>query len=802
MEGFVRQLRLASRSLARSPGFTLPALAILAIGMTAATAVFTVVDPIVFRPLDYPDSERIVLLCEDHPRMGGACVASPGNVEDLGAASRTLEELGFGRTWQYVLDDGEGPRGVFGGLATAGFFRALGVAPELGRLFADGEAGPGRDDVAVLSHGLWTRRYGADPAVLGRTVRLDGEPATIVGVLPAWFEAPLDLAGVELWRPPHFEPLDPERRGWRGFRAVGRLAAGASPEAAAAELAGIYAALGEVHAEIDAEWRLLTVGLLDRVVGSARPVLLAFLGAAGLLLLIVCANVANLLLVRGLGRRRELALRAALGAGRARLVGGILTESLALAGVATLLALLFASGGTRILLALAPPDIPRLDEVAMDGRVFAFAALASLVATAVFALLPALRVTSWNLAGTLKAGSGDRVAASSGRVRSGLVVVEVALSVVLVATSALLTRSFVGYLEWDPGFDREGLLTVSAFMSPGRYPRGSDLPPFYREAEAALAAVPGVAGVGSASAGPLFGGGDGATPFATEAWDGTAALPSAEWFDAGPGYLETLGLTIVDGRGFSEDDVAGAPPVAVVNEALARMAWPGERAVGRTLRLPDRDASVEVVGVVADVPPLTPGEAARPQLHLPNRQLPRWGTFFVVRAAGDPSELAGPVVDALQGLDPELSLGTPRTLAAAEGRALVRPRFQALVLLAFAVAGLVLAAVGVYAVVSYAVAQRVREMGIRMALGAASLDVLGLVLGRSLRTAVLGVLLGVGGTFAAGRAVAGIVHGVGPRDPASVTLAALLLLLAATLAAWIPARRATRADPLAAIRTE
>lgn len=802
MTGFARRVRQVVRSLARSPGFTVPALVILAVGMTAATAIFTVVDSIVFRPLDLPGSDRLVLVCEEHPRMQGYCNAAPGQVEDFRAATATLSELGIGRTWPYVLTDGAGSTGVNGGLATAGFLRALGVRPALGRLFGDDEHGPADDKVVLLSHALWTTRYGGDPSVVGSSLQLDGEPYTILGVLPESFEAPFDMAGVALWKPPHFDPADPEVRGWRGFRAVGRLASGVALPAAQQELTALYAGIARAHEEVNAEWRLGVYPLLDRVVGDTRPVLLAFLGAAGLLLLIVCANVANLLLARGLGRRQELAVRAALGADRARLVGGLLAESLVLSLVATAAAAALASGATRVLVRLAPPEIPRLDEVALDARVLLVTALASVAATALFAVLPALRATAWNLAETVKSGGRGGESRSSGRLRSALVTAELALSVVLLASAGLLTRSFAAYLAWDPGFDRGSLLAVSAFVNTAKYDSRASLFSMWRQAEEQVAALPGVASVATASAGPLFGGGDGATPYVPEGREPAGELPSVRWYDVGPGYFRTLGVAVVEGREITEADGLDVAPVAVVNQAMARAAWPGESAVGKRVRLTELELELQVVGVAADVAPLTPGAAAPAEIYWSNRQMGRPATWFLVRADGDAAGLSRAVTDALLSVDPDLSLGTPRTLASQEARALVRPRFQAVVLLTFALAALVLSAVGVYAVVSYGVARRVREMGVRMALGASSRDVLTLVLRANLTVTLGGVGLGAVGAVLAGRLLRGVLHGVSPADPVALGGAVMVLLAAAFAAALVPALRATRADPLRAIQSE
>lgn len=800
--GVVRDLRFALRSLLRSPGFTLPVLAILAAGMTAATAIFTVVDSIVYKPLDLPESRRIVIVCEDHPDLRGVCIASPGNTEDLRRNSTTLAELGFGRGWPFHLGDEQGSEGVRGGLATAGFFRALGVRPALGRLFRDDETGPGRNAVVVLSHALWASRYGEDPGVVGTVVQLEGKPYEVVGVLPEDFQAPFDLHGIELWTPPHIDPLDPEVRGWRGFRAIGRLADGASLAAADAELSGIYRRLDAQLEEIDDTWRLRVDSLQREVVGDARPVLLAFLGGAVLLLTLVCANVANLLLARGLGRREELAVRAALGAERWRLVGQILAESLLLALLAAGMAVFLSGAASRAVQALAPPDLPRLEDVAMGGRVVAFAALSSLVVTFAFAFVPAVRATSWDLSQAIKSGARDREDRGSGRLRSGLLAGELALSTVLLATAGLLTRSFVEYLDWDPGFDRSSLLAVSVFVDTSEHPTRAEFMDVLRRGEEQVEAIPGVVSAATASAGPLFGGGDGATSFAVEPVGSPEGLPSVWWFDVGPGYFATLGVPLLAGREITEADGPDAEPVAVVNSTMARLAWGGGETLGRTVYLPEMDLALRVVGVAADVVPLRPDEQPRPQIYWSNRQLGRPAPFVLVRAAVDPATLASSVTAALREVDPDLSIGTPFPLTASERRALVRPRFQAMVMITLALVALILAVAGVYAVVSYGVARRIHEMGIRRALGASSGRVVRMVVRGNLAVSLLGIALGLAGALGAGQLVRGLIPGVPAGDPVTLGGAAAVLLIASLLASAVPALRASRSDPLAAIRVD
>jgi len=801
MAGMARQVRFSLRSLLRSPGFTVPSLLILAIGMTAATAIFTVVDSVVFRPLDLPDSDRLVIVCEDHPRLQGLCIASPGNTYDFARQTSTLTDLGYGRGWSYFLVEGGTSTRLVGGIASAGFLRAVGAQPVLGRIFTDDEFGS-NDKVAVLSHGFWTSHYGADPDVLKRSVILNGESVEIVGVLQPDLTLPFDLGGIEVWRPPHFGPLDADIRAWRGFRAIGHLAEGSSVEAASAELSAIYAGIAETHEEVDDEWRLRVEPLLSVVVGDTRGVMMAFLAAAGLLLLIVCANVANLLLARGLGRKQELAVRAALGAQRTRLVREIMTESLVLSALSAMVALALSGAATRVVLALAPPGIPRLDEVSMDVRVLFFVVLLSAVATVAFAVLPALRVTAWDLGQALKSGARSGENVRTGRLQASLVVAELALSVVLLSSAALLTRSFVAYLSWEPGFEREHLLSMSAFLDPAEYPTAADFTSAYRLAEERVAAVPGVVSVGTASAGPLFGGGDGALPFATEADDPSGPLPSARWFDVGPGFFRTLGLPVLRGREITEGDAQGMPEVVVVNETLARRAWGDADPLGRRLRVPRFGMDLEVVGVVGDVRPMTPGEAPLPEMYWSNRQHGRIVTQFLVRTSGDPAAVAESVRAAVRTVDPDVSLGTPRTLSSQADREMVRPRFQAVIRIAFTLVALVLSAVGVYAVVSYAVARRTREVGIRVALGAGSRDVVGLMARSSMAVAGLGVALGVGGALVAGRLIRGMIPGVSPTDPLSLAGGASVLILVAALGILLPARRATKVDPLVAMRIE
>ncbi|HZD05586.1 MAG TPA: ABC transporter permease, partial [Longimicrobiales bacterium] len=494
----------ALRRLVRTPGFTVPVLLLLALGLGASATMFAVVDGVLLEPLPLPDSKELVVLCEQHPSVEGYCVGSVPTTRDLGRAAASLETAGAARGWSYSYEDGGEVEGVSGGIAAPEFFDALEVQPALGRLFAPDEIGPDRDDVLVLSHAFWTRRYGADPGVLNRTVRLDGEPVEIVGVLPEGLEVPT-LEWVEVWRPLHVDPAVELNRGWRGFTALGRLAPGATVESAQAELSSLYRSLGTQHEAIGDDWRLRVRTLQDEIVGSARRPLWAFLGGVLLLLLIASANVASLVVARLVARWRDAAIRAALGAGARTLVGEVVVEGGLLALLATLLGLVLAVGGLRVLLAYAPPGVPRLDNVGLDASVFVFAALLAGFTVLVFALAAAVRARAPIGAALGSARPAGLDVRGMGPHR-WLVAGEVALSVVLVFTSLLLARSLMGFLGWDPGIDLDRVVVVPAIASSGVHATGADVMRFWRQAEEELDGLPGVAAAGTGSSVPLRGG--------------------------------------------------------------------------------------------------------------------------------------------------------------------------------------------------------------------------------------------------------------------------------------------------------
>jgi putative ABC transport system permease protein len=793
-------LRYSFRILARNPGFSAVAILTLALGIGANTAIFSVVNSILFRPLPFPDADRLVVLCEENPAVAGFCIASPPNVNDWSQASASFEALGVGRDWPFILKNEDGSEGLSGGIATPGFFRVLGLRPQLGRLFLAEDQQLGRNDVAVLSHGLWQSRFGGDPSIVGREISLDSRSFTVIGVLPAGAQVP-KLEYVEIWTPLHIDPTAEQHRQWRGFKAYGRLADGTTLGAAREEMDMITRRLAESYPATNEGWSVALIPLRDHVVGSIRATLLIFLGAMGFVLLIGCANVANLLLARATERRREFAIRAAIGAGRSRLVRLLLTESLMLALLAGAVGTLLSVWAVEAFVALAPGGIPRLDEVGIDRLVLGFATLLSVATCVVFGLAPAIHASRLELNQALKEGDQRSPGRSGTRLRSTLVVSEVALAFVLLIGAGLLTRSFIELMRWEPGFDQSNLMTVWLLASDGKYSDGYQVAELFSAAVEEVESTPAVVSVGATSAGPLFGGKEpDEFTIAGRPMPEPGQFPVARRYDVGPNYFNTLGVPLLRGRGFTNSDARGAPPVAIINEAMARRYFPGEDPVGQQVTM--LGGPMTIVGIVGDVQPLQAGQPVEPEIYWPYRQRPRWATYLLIRTATDPASAMRPIERRLQALDPDMEISTFRTMGDLIDRQLVRPRFNMLLMGIFGAVALALAAIGIYGVISYSVVQRTREIGIRVALGAAERDILTSVAGRGMALTLSGVGVGVVGAFAVSRVLSSLLVGVRPTDPLTFATIAILLMLVALLASYVPARRATKVDAIDALRSE
>ena len=795
--------RLAVRSLAKHRTVTIVAVATLALSIGITTAVFSVVNGVVLRPLPFAQPERLVALCEiDRGEKTDWCGASVPNVYDIAERVPGIAVAGIARSWPFMMRTVDGTDIVDGGLATPEAFTALGIAPLAGRLITRDEIGKNWRRVVVLSFDTWQARFGGRKDVIGQAITLDGEPHTIIGVLPADGKLPL-LEHVQMWRPVHVDPTDEERRDWHGFIAYARLRDGASLDRTQREVAAVATDIQRQHFPTQQGWTVNVKPWIDVVVGSVRRTMYVFLGAVGFVLLIGCANVANLLLARATVRQREMAVRTALGATRGSLVRSLFVESLVLALAGTAAGLVLAWWASRAFVALAPGGIPRIDQVGLDPRVLAFTVGLSIFTTLLVGTAPALRATRVDLHDTLSEGGRSRTASRRAmRLGSALIVAEVALAVILVTGAGLLSRTFVTLMSWKPGFEQDHLLTIWALASSGKFEKRQQVAALFARAEDELRSVPSVISVGAGSAGPLFGG-DGEGLFTIDGRTPPSGAPrqAASWFDISPGYFRTIGLPIVRGRDVSDRDVDGGPLVAVVNETFAKR-YLGTEPLGRRIHMMEQDADFTVIGVVRDVPPVKPDDPVPAQIFWSNRQVARWATYFLVRTAGDPATVAPAIRARLHQVDPDMHVSPVRTVREWLSRGLVRPRFGAVLLSTFGALALVLAAIGTYGLIAYAVAQRTREIGIRMALGARPRLIVSEILGRGLKLAGLGVALGFAGALALTRLVQGMLAGVSPNDPVSFAVSAALLIGGAALACVLPARRASRVDPVVALRVD
>ncbi len=805
LEDLVQDVRTAFRSLRQKPGFTFIVVATLALGIGANTAIFSVLNGILLRPLPFPEADRLIEVCETHDQIEGFCVVSFVNAGDWNESADRLEIVGAARGWPFVLKDETGAVMVDGGLADAAFFDVFSLRPEAGRLFVADDEKPGSRRVVVLSHAVWQSRYGADPAAIGRSVTIGDSLATIVGVLPSGVKIP-GLEDIELWMPIRFAPTEIANRRWRGFHGVARVRAGVDRREATEELRALAAGLAAAYPEASDGWGIETQSLHDSIVGSSRRALWVFMGAVGFVLLIGCANIANLTLARSASREREFAVRRSLGASRGRLVRLLVTESLVMSAIGAAAGVVLALWGVNLFVALAPPGVPRIDEVSVDGAALGFTIVLALATTILFGLLPALRSADLDLVSSLKsAGTGPVSGNGSGHgtgARRVLVIAEVALGMMLLVGAGLMSRTFLEVSRWDPGFERENLLTFWALNSSSRYEDGYQVADLFAAASDEIESIPEVTAVGQASAGPMFGGRE-QSSFTIDGRpeDPSGLDPVARWYDMDPGYFGTMGIGLVRGRYFRDADDRHSAQVVIINQTLADRYFDGQDPIGRRVRLEDREER-EIVGIVADVPPFLPGIAVQPEMYWPVKQSPRGATYFLVRTTGDPEALAPAIRERLAALDPDLGIESFMTLTDRIGTRLVPYRFNMLLLSAFAGLALLLAAGGIYGVLAYRVSRRTHEIGLRKALGADDVAIARLVLRHGLGPAAVGLAVGIGGSLALTRLLEGMLYGVELTDKLTFAAVAALLAIVSVLACWMPARRAARLDPMQAMRVD
>ncbi|HVG29693.1 MAG TPA: ABC transporter permease [Pyrinomonadaceae bacterium] len=805
-----QDLRYGARMLLKNPGFTAVALVALALGIGANTAIFSVVNAVLLRPLQYPNAERVVAIQEFNEK-GSRGQITPANFLDWRAQSASYEHLAAIFTRTANLAAGDSSERIDLAVTSADFFEVFGVRPALGRFFLPEEEKAGHNPVAVLGHALWQKQFGGDPAALGKTISLDGQTYAVVGVAPAGFQYPDKTAA---WLPPvQRVPLisaqmDIERaRGFGFLSAVGLLKPGVSVAQAHEELTGITARLRRQYPATNNNRFDRVVSLHTHLVGESSRALLLLLGAVALVLLIACANVANLLLARAASRQKEIAVRIALGATRPRLVRQLLVESVLLALVGGGAGLLLGLWGVDLMKGVLPLDFPRAQSIGVDLRVLGFTLLVSLLTGVVFGLAPALQYTNPDVNESLKESArGGAGGARRNRVRSLLVVSEVAISLVLLVGAGLLFRSFMRLQAVELGFRPQRILTFRLTPSGANFREDPQYVAFFREVAERVRSLPGVEAVGLINTLPLVKGPttafqvEGRPPLTPDKW------PGVNYRSVSPDYFRAVNVPLLSGRMLDERDKAGSPLAVVVNQSLARRDFPGEDPVGKRINTGStyngQPVWSQIVGVVGDVRSLELKDEPTPEIYNSYMQDPFAGMSYVVRAQVEPESLVTAVREAVRQVDKAQPVAEVRELERIVSEAAAQPRFNSLLLAVFAGVALLLAAAGIYGVMSYAVTQRTHEIGVRLALGAQRADVFKLIMGEGARLILAGVGIGLAAALALTRVLAGLLFGVTANDPATFAGVALFLIGVAALACYVPARRATRVDPMIALRYE
>ena len=802
METLLRDVRYGIRSLVKRPGFTVIALIALALGIGANTAIFSLVNAVLLRPLPFAEPDRLVWMWGNIRNGGNSASVSPPDFLDYRNENKTFEEFAASFTMPLAVNlTGSGePERLSGAGITGNYFQALGAKPLLGRTFGLENEKPGNDQVVVLSYALWQKRFGGDPGIVGKTIALDGKAREVIGVMPQHFNFPR-AAG--LWFPINFD-IDPEMKLRKAhfMRPLGKLKEGVTIAQAQADIDVIARRLEEQYPESNTGWGLRLVSLREQLVGNTRPTLFILLGAVGFVLLIACANVANLLLVRAAARQKEIALRTALGAGRFRIVRQMITESVLLALVGGTLGTLLAIWGVDLLVTLSADNIPSTAQVGIDATVLGFTLLISLLTGVLFGLVPALRTMKLNLSESLKEGgrTGSE-GARSNRTRSVLVVIESAIAVMLLVGAGLLVRSLIQLQNTSPGFDAHNVMTMNITLSRQKYSTPEKASSFFQELEGRVRGLPGVESVGLVTELPLSGQLND-MPFTVE---GRPPVTIDQAFDAdfrrvNQHYLSTLRIPLLRGRNFTEQEVRQSAKVLLISELLASQVFPNEDPLGKRLIMVMGPQPWEIIGIVGDI-----RERALETQPFPAMYLPTYATGrenLVIRTQGDPTNITAAVRKEVHALDPDQPVADVKTMEQWVETAVAAPRYRTLLLGMFALLALVLASTGIYGVMSYSVAQRTHEIGVRMAVGARQLDVLKLVVLQGMGLVLIGVAVGLLGAFALTRVMSSLLFGVGAKDPVTFAVVATLLSLVAFVACYIPARRATKVDPLVALRYE
>jgi len=798
METLLRDIRYGVRSLLKRPGFTAIALVALALGIGANTAIFSLVNAVLLRPLPFAEPDRLVWVWGNIKNGGNRASVSPADFLDYRQQNNTFEEFAASLPLRLNYTGGDEPERLEASGVTGNFFQALGAKPAFGRTFLLENEKPGNDQVAVLSYSLWQKRFAGDPAIINKTITLDGKSFAVLGVMPPDFSMPRTS---DVWVPINFD-IDPEMkvRGAHFLRPIGRLKAGLTMAQAQADTDAIARRLEEQYPESNSGWNLRLVSLREQLVGNTRPTLFILFGAVGFVLLIACANVANLLLVRAAGRQKEIAVRTALGAGRWRIVRQMITESVLLSLVGGVLGTLLALWGVEVLVALSAESLPSTAQVGIDATVLGFTLLVSVLTGVLFGLAPAVRTMKLNLSESLKEGgrSGSE-GAHRNRTRSVLVVIESAVAVVLLIGAGLLVRSLWLLQDTSPGFDARNVLTMGVNLPRAKYDKPEKAASFFAELESRVAGLPGVEAVGVVSELPLSGQLND-MPYTVE---GRPPVSIDQAFDddfrrVNTNYFKALGIPFLRGRNFTEQEVRQGAPVVIISDLLARQVFPNEEPLGKRLIMAFGSA-YEIIGIVGDIRHRALEAAPAAAMYMPAYPA---SVNLVIRSNGDPVSLAAAVRKEVSQIDPNQPIANVRTMEQWLERAVAGPRYRTTLLGLFALVALALASTGIYGVMAYSVSQRTHEIGVRMALGARRMDVMRLVVRQGMTLVIVGVALGLAGAFALTRLMASLLFGVTAKDPFTFVVVAALLTLVAFVACYLPARRATKVDPLVALRYE
>jgi putative ABC transport system permease protein len=812
MQTLWQDLRYGFRTLARKPGFTVVAVIALALGIGANTAIFSVINSVLLRPLAYQDPAALVVINHDYPKINlKASVSAIGytHYRDNAKSFESVAAIGGG---SFNLTGGGDPERLNGSRVTHNFFSALGARPALGRLFLPEEDQPGKNKVVVLSNGFWRRRFGADQSLVNKTITLNDESYTVVGVMPASFQFGRELGQVvDLWTPIAFTPQQLSYNNLTNefLFVFARLKPGVTIGQAQAELDTIANNLRQQYlpwAATRSEWGLTTESLNELVVGNIRQALWILMGIVGLVLLIACANVANLLLARAADRQKEMAIRTALGAGRWRVIRQLLTESALLAVIGGVIGLLLAWAGISALVNVNQVQIPRASEIGVDWRALVFTLGVSMLTGIIFGLVPALQSSKTDLHETLKEGGRTGSSGARAWVRNSLVVLEMALALVVLVSAGLLMRSFWRLQQVNPGFAPRNVLAMSLGLPMTKYREPAQRANFYKELLQRIRALPGVLSAGATSILPL-GGDNSSGSFQIEGRvipQGQSS-PHGDRWAATTDYFSTMKIPIIRGRFFDDRDTMESQPVAIIDETMSRKYWPNEDPVGKRITFqggPNNPVWREIVGIVGHVKHRGLEGESRVQYYIPHSQVQNANMNLVVRAGADPTSLTGAVRGAISGLDKDLPVFRVKTMEQFVADSMAQRRFAMSLVGIFAAVAMALACVGLYGVLSYSITQRSHEIGIRMALGARAADVLRLVVGQGMLLALVGVALGSVAAFLLTRLMANLLFGVTPGDPLTFASIAALLTLVALLACFAPARRATKVDPIDALRYE